>query len=70
MEKYFEFKCYNIQNIVKTEEEKIKEKEKLIKLQNESKNKKENFNNKINNNNKNEEIKPIEFNENEEIDLI
>ena len=70
LEKYFEFKCYNIQNIVKTEEEKIKEKEKLIKLQNESKNKKENFNNKINNNNKNEEIKPIEFNENEEIDLI
>ena len=57
LEKYFEFKCFNIQTIVKTEEE--KEKEKL--LQNENKkniiknNKKEDFN---------------DFNENEEIDLI
>jgi hypothetical protein len=58
LEKYFEFKCFNIQTIVKTEEE--KEKEKLLQKKNKNKNniknnKKEDFN---------------DFNENEEIDLI
>ncbi len=58
LEKYFEFKCFNIQTIVKTEEE--KEKEKLLQKENKNKNniknnKKEDFN---------------DFNENEEIDLI
>jgi tRNA acetyltransferase TAN1 len=63
LEKYFEFKCFNIQTVVKSEEE--KEKEKL--LLNENKNKNLNENNE----NLNENLNEInEFNENEEIDLI
>ena len=46
LEKFYEYKCYNIQSLAKTEEELNNEKNKLMKLQNEHK--KDDKNNKVN----------------------
>ena len=68
LEKFSEYKYYNIQSLAKTEEEINNERNKLIKLQEENKNEKEKKEEK----NKNEELdNKIEApNDDEEIDLI
>ena len=72
LQKYAEFKCYNIQNYVKTEEERENERQRLIQMQN-KKIKKDNTDNNNNNENKDNNNNIDNDNENdndEEIDII